>query len=131
MGLRGTRKKEISVSDEFSYYAYHSGIDYFTSDAKLPAREDLFCRACNTKMVGEKSNGATSFAEAMAKRKHVHWAYHCKNSMKKAHGHLIELLEEREHLKSGRLKKIVDAELSEKRRAFLKSLKSVEGKKKA
>ena len=124
-------KGKVTASDEFSYYAYHSGVDYFTSDIKLPAREDLFCRACNTKLVGKKSNGATSFAEAMAKREHKHWAYYCENSKKKEHGAIIDLLQERDNLKSGRLRKIVEGEIREKLAAFHKNLKSVEGRKKA
>lgn len=67
----------------------------------------------------------------MASIKTEHWQYLCPNSMKEGHKELVALLREMEDLVSERLKRIVEEELMEKRRAFLKGIRSVEAKKKA
>lgn len=104
------------------------GISYFSSDISKPPREDLICHACQTKLTGVKSHGATSWAEAIGKFAHDHWGYACPNSEEQGHDHLVNLLREIEGLHSERLQNIATAELLEKRRLFMEKISEKKGK---
>jgi len=104
-------------------HVYHSGIDYFTSPPDKPARTDLKCVACGTKLKGIKGIGYHSWAAAMGKHKTEMYDYHCPHTPKNGHAHLVELIEESEELVSKRLKKIVENEIALERKKFRKILR--------
>lgn len=76
--------------------------------------ESLICGICDSKMNVERNvMGPTSWAEAMAKREHLHDSFECPNLREKWHERVVDLVQEGYDTQSRAFRKIIRDEILE------------------
>lgn len=92
--------------------SFVAGIDCVSVDpGKL---ESFVCRVCGVECEVQRNiDGPTSWAESIAKMKHMHDSFKCKQAMDPWHLQARALLQEKRKTNSTRLKQILQEEIDE------------------